>query len=69
MNHWPDDLELLLSLGSDDLSCHHAPVPLCHCGVPARQGVVPLELGYGHFCGNVVGENDAWVGSHREISQ
>jgi hypothetical protein len=30
-------------------------------------GVVLLELGYGYFCGNVVGENDAWVGSHIEI--
>jgi hypothetical protein len=23
--------------------------------------VVPSELGYGYFCGNVVGEADAWV--------
>jgi hypothetical protein len=30
---------------------------------------VPSELGYGYFCNNVVGENDAWVGLHREISQ
>jgi hypothetical protein len=29
---------------------------------------VPSDLGYGYFCGNVVGENDAWVSSHREIS-
>jgi hypothetical protein len=29
------------------------------CGVLARQGVVPSELGYGYFCGNVIGENDA----------
>jgi hypothetical protein len=25
-NHWLDDLELLLSLDSDDLPCHHASV-------------------------------------------
>jgi hypothetical protein len=30
---------------------------------------VSSEFGYGYFCGNVVGDNDAWVGSHREISQ
>jgi hypothetical protein len=48
-NLWPDDLELLLSLDSDSLPCHHALVPLCSCGVPARQGLVPSELGYGYF--------------------
>jgi hypothetical protein len=31
--------------------------------VQARQGVVPSELGYGYFCGNIVGEDDAWVSS------
>jgi hypothetical protein len=61
--HWPDDLELLMSLDSDDLPCHYALHPLCQCGVPARQRVVPFELGYGYFCGNVVGEDDAWVSS------
>jgi hypothetical protein len=69
MNHRPNDLELLLSLDSDDLPCHHASVPLYQCGVPVRQGVVSLEFGYGYFCGNVVGENDVWVSSHRDISQ
>jgi hypothetical protein len=59
MNHWPDDLELLLSLDSNDLPCQHTPVPLCQCGVPARQGVVLSKLGYGYFFGNIVGENDA----------
>jgi hypothetical protein len=63
-NHWLDDLELLLSLNSNDLPSHHAPVPLCQCGVPARQGFVPSELGYDYFCGNVVGEDDAWMSSH-----
>jgi hypothetical protein len=54
----------LLSLDSDDLPCHHTPVPLCQCGVPVRQGLVPSELGYGYFCDNVVDEDDAWVSSH-----
>jgi hypothetical protein len=61
---WPDDLQLLLSLDSDDLSSHYPPESLCECGVHARQGVVPSELGYGYFCGNVVGEDDAWVSSY-----
>jgi hypothetical protein len=63
-SQWPDDLQLLLSLDSDDLPCHYIPDPLCQCGVPARQGVVSSELGYGYFCGIVVGEDDAWMSSY-----
>jgi hypothetical protein len=62
-SHWPDDLELLMSLDSYDLPCHYAPHPLCQCGVQARHRVVPSELGYGYFCGNIVSEDDAWVSS------
>jgi hypothetical protein len=46
---WPDDLELLMSLDSDDLPCHYALDLLCQCGVPARQGVVPSILGMTTF--------------------
>jgi hypothetical protein len=63
-SHWPDDLEILLLLDSDDLPCHYAPDPLCQCGVPARQRVVLFELGYDFFYGNIVGEDDAWVSSY-----
>jgi hypothetical protein len=28
MSYWPDDLQLLLLLDSDDLPCHYAPDPL-----------------------------------------
>jgi hypothetical protein len=54
----------LLSLDSDDLPCHHTPHLLYQCGVLARQGVVPSELGYAYFYGNVVVEDDAWVSSY-----
>jgi hypothetical protein len=60
-SHWPDDLQLLSSMDSDDLPCHYDPKPLCQCGVPTRQGVMPFELGYGYFCGNVVSKDDAWM--------
>jgi hypothetical protein len=63
-NHWPEDIEILLSLDSDDLPCHHTPHLLYQCGVLARQGVVPSELGYAYFYGNVVVEDDAWVSSY-----
>jgi hypothetical protein len=36
MSHWPNDLEILLSLDSDDLPCRYAPDPLCQCGVLAK---------------------------------
>jgi hypothetical protein len=62
-SHCPNDLELLMSLDSDDLPCPYAPQPLCQCGVQARQGVVPSKFRYGYFCGNVVGEDDACVSS------
>jgi hypothetical protein len=58
-SHWPEDLEILLSLDPHDLLCHHAMHLLCQCGVPTRKEVVPSELGYDYFCGNVVGENNA----------
>jgi hypothetical protein len=35
-SQWPDNLELLLSLDSDDLPCHYTPHPLCQCGIPAK---------------------------------
>jgi hypothetical protein len=63
-SHWPDDLQLLLSLDSNDLPWHYALHPLCQYGVPTRHGVVPSELGYGNFCGNIVGEDDAWLSSY-----
>jgi hypothetical protein len=63
-SNWPNDLELLISLDSDDLPCHYTPDLLSHCGAPARQVVVPSEIGYDYFCGNVVGEDDAWVSSY-----
>ena len=62
---WPSDMDILLSLNSDDLPCRHYPHLLCQCGVRARKGVVPSELGYGYFCGNVVGEDDNWVSDYR----
>ncbi|KAG2558616.1 hypothetical protein PVAP13_8NG278701, partial [Panicum virgatum] len=35
--------------------CERAPRPRCKCGILARRGVVPTELGYGWYCGNSFG--------------
>jgi hypothetical protein len=63
-SHWSDDLQLLLSLDLNNLPCHYAREPICLCGVPTRQGVMPSKLGYDYFCGNVVGEDDVCVSSY-----
>jgi hypothetical protein len=31
---------------------------------PSLKGVVPLKLGYGYLCGNIVGEDDTLVSSY-----
>jgi hypothetical protein len=48
------------------MTCHVTMLQILYvCGVLVRQGVVPSELGYGYFCGNVVGEDDACVSSYK----
>jgi hypothetical protein len=42
--------------------CHVTTLHIHSVGA-ARKGVVPSELGYGYFCGNVVSEDNAWVSS------
>jgi hypothetical protein len=35
---------------------------LCQCGVGAKYGLVPSELGVGYFCGHVVDYDEVGVG-------
>ncbi|KAG2606915.1 hypothetical protein PVAP13_4NG202822, partial [Panicum virgatum] len=41
--------------GKEKWPCEWAPRPRCKCGILARRGVVPTELGYGWYCGNPFG--------------
>ena len=41
--------------GKEKWPCERAPRPRCKCGILARRGVVPTELGYGWYCGNSFG--------------
>ncbi|TVU10989.1 hypothetical protein EJB05_44547, partial [Eragrostis curvula] len=59
-NLLPDDV-----LYGEKLPCWERPPLLCRCGVRARKGVVPSQLGYGYYCGNTVGEDDEWVNTIR----
>ena len=61
---YPENLETVLQ---DCIEGRRVPLPCdeqapikCPCGVPAREGVVPSELGYGYYCGNTV-RNEEWV--------
>lgn len=54
------DLEDYISGKKLTWHLRHQTPPLCQCGVAARRGVVPSELGYGWFCGNTIGDNE-WV--------
>ncbi|TVU39707.1 hypothetical protein EJB05_13143, partial [Eragrostis curvula] len=59
--HYPDPDTLPDAvLYGEELPCRYPPPLLCQCGVPAREGVVSSELGYGHYCGNTVGADDEW---------
>ena len=39
--------------------CTTTPSRRCKCDILATKGVVPSELGYGYYCGNIYGEY--WV--------
>jgi hypothetical protein len=33
---------------------------LCKCGIEAKYGLVPFELGVGYFCGHIVDYDDIY---------
>jgi len=41
--------------GKKKWPCERTPRPRCKCGILARRGVVPMELGYGWYYGNSFG--------------
>ncbi|TVU12874.1 hypothetical protein EJB05_46540, partial [Eragrostis curvula] len=59
--HYPDPATLPDAvLYGEELPCRYLPPLFCQCGVPAREGVVPSELGYGHYCGNTETRRCDW---------
>lgn len=57
---WPNEEQV------QDFESRKAPWPYksllpkrCNCGILAKEGVVPSELGYGWYCGNAIGKY--WV--------
>jgi len=57
---WPTQEKIqTFETGKEIWPCEKEPRPRCKCGIYARKGVVPSELGYGWYCGNSFG--DFWV--------
>ncbi|KAF8681753.1 hypothetical protein HU200_045190 [Digitaria exilis] len=57
---WPSDEEVrAYEAGQAPWPCTKYPEKRCKCGILAERGVVPLELGYGWYCGN---GNAFWEG-------
>jgi hypothetical protein len=46
-----------------------APLVMCECGVKANYGLVPSELGIGHWCGHMVDYDEVgyYCGKHEII--
>jgi hypothetical protein len=55
-SHWPYEWDVKqFASGNMPWPCLKLPDKKCQCGIKAREGVVPSELGYGHYCGNAYG--------------
>ncbi|CAO2043780.1 unnamed protein product, partial [Urochloa humidicola] len=56
-SRWPTEEKIqAFETGKEIWPCEKEPRPRCKCGIFARRGVVPSELGYGWFCGNSFGK-------------
>jgi hypothetical protein len=51
MSHWPEAKEKKKNEWAEELKFD--PV-LCKCGIEAKYGLFPSELGVGYFCGHMV---------------
>ncbi|CAO1947918.1 unnamed protein product [Urochloa humidicola] len=61
ISHWPTEAEVLeFESGKKPWPCESSPPTRCKCRILATEGVVPTELGFEKFCGNVYG--DYWEG-------
>ena len=52
-NQWPEELQKAKQKKKESLIYKAAPVK-CECGVKSNYGLVPSELGIGHYCSHMV---------------
>ena len=52
-NKWPEEPPKAKQKKKERL-IHKAPPVKCECGVKSNYGLVPSELGIGHYCGHMV---------------
>jgi len=51
-NQWPEPPKAKKK--KKERLIYKAPLVKCECGVKANYGLVPLDLGIGHWCGHMV---------------
>ena len=52
-NQWPEEPRKVKEKKKERV-IYKAPPVMCECGVKSNYGLVPLELGIGHYCGHMV---------------
>jgi hypothetical protein len=59
-SHWPEPeaKEKKKNEWVEDLKFDHV---LCICGIEAKYGLVPSELGVGYFCGHMVDYDEVGI--------
>ncbi|CAD6249661.1 unnamed protein product [Miscanthus lutarioriparius] len=62
-SYWPSEYEFAeFQAGIKPWPRTKMPDRKCKCGIKAREGVVPSELGYGYYCGNAYGgPSELWA--------
>ena len=53
-NQWPELPKKKEKEKKKERVIFKAPPVMCECGVKSNYGLVPLELGIGHYCGHMV---------------
>ena len=52
-NQWPEEPPKVKEKKKERV-IYKAPPVMCECGVKSNYGLVPLELGIGHYCGHIL---------------
>ena len=52
-NQWPEEPQRVKEKKKERV-IYKAPPVMCECGVKSNYGLVPSELGIGHYCGHMI---------------
>ena len=67
-NPWPKEPSKAKQKKKERL-IYKAPPVNCECGVKSNYGLIPSELGIGHYCGHMVNYNEVgyFCGNHKIV--